>query len=501
MIVRRLLLAATLILAGCEVGPDYHKPPAPMTMQFKELAGWKPAAPLDGIDRGAWWSVYKDPLLDKLERSVVINNQTVRAQEAAYREAQAIVDQARANLFPVLGLTAGVTRSGSGGGVGNIVNGQTGTSTTGSTGRSASKGVNTTTFTAQGNASWDLDVWGKIRRQIESNVAGAQVGAADLANALLSAQGTLATDYFEMRTSDALQDLLDRTVADYRRSWQITQNQYDAGVAARSDVITAETLLQSTLAQDIAVHIARQQFEHAIAVLTGVPPADLTITPGKLATAIPVAPARIPSTLLQRRPDIAAAERTMQEENALIGVAVAGYYPDITLSGVLGFSGNTIGTLFNVANRVWSLGANATETLFNAGLTNSQVRAAKALYDESVANYRLTVLTAFQQVEDELVALHILQDQVSAQRQAVQLARRSVDISLNEYRAGTVAYTAVVQAQTTALADEETLLGIQQSQLVASVGLIEALGGGWDTSDLPTSDQLQTRNLFNPRNF
>ncbi|HKM63447.1 MAG TPA: efflux transporter outer membrane subunit [Acidisphaera sp.] len=500
MMLRRAVLSGLVLLAGCEVGPDYRKPPAPMALQFKELAGWKPASPMDWIDRGAWWSVYKDPLLDKLEHSVVINNQNVRAQLAAYQEAQALVDEARAGLFPVLGLTAGVTRSGAGGGIGNFVNGQTGTTTTGSTSRRSS-GTNTTTFTAQGNASWDLDVWGKVRRQIESNVAGAQVSAADLANAALSAQGALATDYFEMRTSDALQDLLDRTVAAYRKTVEITQNQYDVGVAARSDLITAQVQLQSTVSQAIAVKIARQQYEHAIAVLSGVPPSDLTIAHGQLAAEVPVPPVSIPSVLLERRPDVAAAERTMQEENALIGVAVAGYYPTITLSGVFGFSGNTLGQLFNVANRVWSVGANAAETLFNAGLTGSQVRAAKAVYDESVANYRQTVLTAFQQVEDELVALHVLQDQSQAQLEATQLARRAVEITLNEYRAGTVAFTAVVTAQATDLADEETLLGIQQSRLVASVGLIEALGGGWTSSDLPTSDQLQTRNLLNPRNF
>ena len=519
--IRCAVLGAALVLSGCEVGPDYHKPPAPMAVQFKELAGWKPAMPMDGIDRGAWWSVYRDPLLDRLERSVAINNQNVRAQYFAYQQAQALVDEARANLFPVLGLTPGVTRSGAGAGTGNIVPNSTGISTTssgtststtsvrtanGTTGTRTSSsgggaGTPRTTWTATGNASWDVDVWGRIRRQIESQVAGAQVSAADLANALLSAQGSLATDYFEMRTSDALEDVLNRTVASYEHTVQITQNQYNVGVAARSDLITAQVQLENTRAQAIAAHIARQQYEHAIAVLSGVPPADLTIPRGTLANDVPVPPVTIPSVLLERRPDIAAAERAMLEENALIGVAVAGYYPDITLSAVFGFVGSPLGLLFHAANEVWSLGANANQTLFNAGLTGAEVRATRAVYEQAVANYRQTVLTAFQQVEDELVALHVLQDQFKVQLLATQLARRAVEISLNEYRAGTVAFTQVVVAQATALADEETLLGVQQSRLVASVGLIEALGGGWNTSDLPTSAELQRRNLIDPRNF
>lgn len=487
------VLACSVLVAGCEVGPDYATPSAPTTPQFKELAGWKPATPMDGIDRGAWWSIYHDPLLDRLERELVFNNQTIRAQEAAYRQAQALVDEARAGLFPVLSANAGVTRSGSGGGSsGSFTNGSGTTSSFGSGGRTS------TSYSLEGSASWDLDVWGKIRRQIESDVAGAQVSAADLANARLSAQASLATDYFEMRTSDALKRLLDRTVEDYRRSLQITENQYAVGVAARSDVITAQTLLQSTISQDINVEVARQQYEHAIAVLTGHPPAELTIPPGEVAREVPVPPSSVPSALLERRPDIAAAERMMQQENALIGVAVAAYYPDISLSALFGYVGSPLGSLISVSNRVWSLGAAATETVFDAGLRSAQVRAARATYDQSVATYRQTVLTAFQQVEDELVALRVLQQQIAVQQDAVQLARRAVEIALNEYRAGTVAYTTVVTAQATALGDEETLLGLQQSRLVASVALIQALGGGFSTADLPKRGDLTRNNPVIP---
>jgi NodT family efflux transporter outer membrane factor (OMF) lipoprotein len=474
-----------LLLAACTVGPDYVKPPAPVAARFKELAGWKPARPMDAIDRGAWWSVYQDPLLDKLMAELNVSNETIKENYYAYQQARALVDEARAGAFPTAGLNAGVTRSAGGTGSGNSGFGG------GTTPR--------TTWTAEGSASWTPDVWGKVRRQVESNVAQAQVSAATLANARLSEQALLATDYFELRTEDALQKLLDDTVRDYRRTLEITQNQYAVGVAARSDVITAQVQLQTTISQAVNVGVARAQYEHAIAVLTGHPPADLAITPGPLAMAVPVAPVAVPSVLLERRPDIAEAERTMQEQNALIGVDIAAFYPDISLSALFGYSGNPLGSLFNASNQVWSLGANATETLFDAGLRASTVRAQRAVYEESVASYRQTVLTAFQQVEDDLSGLRILEAQEKAQQDAVKLARRAVEISINEYRAGTVAYTTVVTAQATALADEETLLSIQQSRLTTSVALIQALGGGWTTTDLPGRPDLTGRKIWDPR--
>ena len=500
-----LALSAPLLLAGCEVGPDYKKPPAPMAVRFKELAGWKPASPLDAVPRGPWWAVYHDPLLDRLETELIVNNQTIRQAEAAYRQAQALVDEARSNLYPVLGLNPTFTRSGGGSGSGGIGGGTTTTAVSGggsstfvSGGRGG--GYAASVYTFEGSASWSPDVWGRVRRQIESSVAGAQVSAADLASAALAQQTLLATYYFELRTSDALQKLLDRTVQEYRRSLQITQNQYAVGVAARSDVVTAETLLRTTESQAINVAVARQQYEHAIAVLIGHPPADLTIPAGDLGSEVPVAPASVPSRLLERRPDIAAAERTMAEQNALIGVAIAAFYPDITLNALGGFVGNPLGSLFTASNRIWSLGAAASQTVFDAGLRESTVRAARATYDESVAAYRQTVLTAFQQVEDDLSGLRILQDQQGVQEDAVRLAREAVRIALNEYSAGTVAYTAVITAQATALADEETLLSIRQSRIVTSVSLIQALGGGWSTADLPDRADLTQRNLLDPRN-
>jgi NodT family efflux transporter outer membrane factor (OMF) lipoprotein len=462
---RRRLLAVALILplAGCLVGPDYHRPQALVSASYKELAGWKIGTPEDTIDRGAWWSVYRDPTLDGLERQVAISNQTLKESEAAYRQARALTDAARANLLPTLGIDASATRARS------------------AVGSGAS---NRDQFSMEGQASWDLDVWGKIRRTVESDVAGAQASAADLAAARLSAQGLLAVDYFDLRGADALQDLLDRTVQEYQRSLEITQNQYAAGTAAKSAVITALTQLQSTQASAINVGVQRAQLEHAIAVLTGKAPADVTIPHGTLPAVVPILPPSLPSSLLERRPDIAGAERRMQEENALIGVAVAAYYPDISLSAVFGYSGSQLGSLFTAPNRVWSLGAAASETIFDAGARSADVRAAEAAYDESVATYRQTVLTALQGVEDELSTLRILEQQAQVQAEAVDSSRQAVAISLNEYRAGTVDYTTVATAQATELGDEQTALSIQQQRLVASATLIEDLGGGWSAAEL-----------------
>ena len=331
---------------------------------------------------------------------------------------------------------------------------------------------------------------------MESNVAGAQVSAADLANARLSAQATLATDYFDLRAEDALSKLLADTVTAYRRALEITQNQYHAGTTSSIDYVTALALLQSTEAQLIAVGVQRQQFEHAIAVLTGQPPADLTLPPASLATAVPVVPAGMPSALLERRPDIAAAERTMQQENALIGVQVAAFYPDISLSALGGFAGNPLGQLLNSSNQLWSLAASGTEVLFEGGLRSASVAAARATYESSVATYRQTVLTAFQQVEDQLSSLRILALQAKAQAIAVDSNSRAVRATLNAYVAGTVPYTSVVTEQTLLLSNEQTALAVQQSRLVASVALIEALGGGWSTADLPHQNKLE---VFNPR--
>ena len=508
------------------VGPNYKRPATPLTSVFKELPGWKLATPADQAPKGAWWDAFHDPLLDQLEAQIDTGNQTLREQVAAYVNAQALVDEARANLYPTLSGNVGVTRSsGSGGvltttGTGNSTLGgsttgttttgtTTGTTTTGNTGSttsvasgnsSGSRGSSgtRTTYTLEGSADWDLDVWGKLRRQVESNVAGAQASAALLANARLSAQGSLATDYLDLRVSDALQRVLDETSRLDTEALRIVQNQYDAGFAARSDVLTAQTQLEAAQSSAINVGVARAQYEHAIAVLIGEPPAALTIPAVASVPAVPDTPGLVPSALLERRPDIAEAERTMKSDNALIGVAVSAYYPDITLSALFGYEGNPLGSLISTANRVWSLGASASDAVFEGGARTAAVRAARATYDQSVATYRQTVLTAFQQVEDALSGLRILARQEAVQRQTVIDAGRAAQIALNEYRAGTQAYTAVITAQNTLLSAQQTLITIQQSRLTDAVALIQALGGGWRASELPDRNWLQRRDPLLP---
>jgi NodT family efflux transporter outer membrane factor (OMF) lipoprotein len=466
--------AGAVLASSCAVGPDYHRPSAPEPVTFKELDGWKPTEPRDGIDRGAWWSIYGDEQLDALERQIALSNQNVKMYEAQYQQALALVREAQAELFPTVGLSTGAQRGGGGGGSASIA------SATGS----AAGGRDATQFKLEANASWAPDIWGSIRRQIESQKAAAQVSAADLANALLDAQAQLATDYFDLRASDSLDTLLTAAVAGYQRTLDITRAQYNAGVAALSDVLTAEAQLQATKTQLIAVRQQRGQYEHAIAALTGRPPAELTLPATSLTAHVPVVPTGLPSTLLERNPQVAAAERQMQSENALIGVAKAAFFPDLTLTGLFGYAGNPLSSLINTGNRVWSGGASATQLLFDAGEHSAALRAAHAVYDQSVASYRQTVLTTFQQVEDELLALHVLQDEAESATIAVKDAQRATDAALAEYKAGTVAYTSVVTAQQALIADQQTALTIQQNRLVASITLIEVLGGGWEAKEL-----------------
>jgi NodT family efflux transporter outer membrane factor (OMF) lipoprotein len=471
-----------LTLAGCAVGPEYSREPAPVPTQYKELKGWKPANPSDTVDRGDWWAVYKDRALDTLLPQVEISNQTVAASAAAYEEARAVIREAQAALFPTAtaGYNATRTRTGA---------------LAGTTGGSAVGAGLTTRYTTQYTApisgTWDIDVWGKIRRQVESNTAAAQASAADLDNAKLSAQATLATAYFNLRAADSLIDLLARTITEYKKTYGIVNNQFKAGYSVTAgDVATADAQIATTEAQLLNVHAERAQFEHAIAMLIGRPPAELTLAPRDLAGGIPKTPVTVPSTLLERRPDIAASERTMQQQNALIGVAEAAYFPDISLSSMIEYLG-PIPLPFSAARSIGSIGASATQTLFDGGLTSAQVDAARAVYWESIANYRQTVLTAFQQVEDELAAIHYFSQQLGQERRAVADERKAVDVFLNQFQAGTVAFTTVVVAEVALLADEEAELTVRQNLFVASVSLIEALGGGWDMTLLPTQLQLE----------
>lgn len=476
-------LGFAVALSACTVGPDYMRPPAPEPVRYKELKGWKQATPMDAIDRGAWWTVFRDPKLDSLESRVVISNQTIAQAEAAYRTAQALLKEAQSGLFPTV--------------TGNYANSD---AHSGAKSSGASTGTASTldTFKATANAAWTPDIWGKVRRSIESDVSGAQLSAGDIAVATLSAQATLAAAYFNLRAVDALKDLLDQTAKEYQRTLTITQHQYAAGTVSKADVATAEAQLLNTQAQAINTGVARAQYEHAIAVLIGEPPAELTITPVAFKYVLPTIPVSLPSTLLERRPDIAAAERAMQQENALIGVAVAAYYPNIGLSGLFGFAGRG-GLAASLANEVWNLGVTGAQTIFDGGLNSATVDAARATYDQSVASYRQTVLSAFQGVEDQLAALRILSQQAKVQDQAVRAAQEEVDVLLNQYAAGTVAFTAVVVGQAQLLSNQESALTIRQDRFLAAVALIQDLGGGWDASQLPSSAALQGANPLTPR--
>jgi NodT family efflux transporter outer membrane factor (OMF) lipoprotein len=473
----------SLGMVACTVGPDYLRPKAPEPVAYKELKGWKRAAPIDDRDRGPWWLVFKDQKLDGFEPQVEISNQTVAAAQAVYWQSLATIKEAQAGLFPTV--TVNYNETGSHFGAAAI-------------GSALGTGVTKGVFNLSANGSWVLDLWGKIRRTVESDIAGAQVSAADIANAKLSTQSLLATAYYNLRAADALQELLDQTVVYYKKTLDITQNQYKAGTASMADVATARTQVLTTQSQAINVGIMRAQFEHSIAALMGKPPAELTIKPTPLGYKLPDIPVSVPSTLLERRPDIAAAERNIQQENALIGAAIALYYPNVSLSGMFGFTG-TGALAISLANEVWTISGSVAQTAFNAGLFDAQVEAAMATYQQSVANYRQTVLTAFQQVEDQLAAIRILARQQKIADEAVKSAQEEVDILLNQYLAGTIAFTAVVVGQAMLLADQEAALMVRQNRFLAAVALIEALGGGWDNTLLPSSAALEHVNPIIPR--
>ncbi len=467
-------------LVGCSVGPNYVRPAAETPPAYKEAQGWKVAEPKDQQPRGRWWSAFNDPQLDALVTQVEISNQTIKAAEARVREARALTQAARAAFFPVVTANASASRSGRGSGAGST--GATGGSTgaTGGEGRSVGNSYNLAL-----DVNWEVDLWGRVRRTVEASEATAQASAADLESAKLSAQALLAEDYFLLRVQDAQIRLLNDTVAAYEKSQQLTRNQYAVGVVGRVDVAQAETQLNSTRAQAIDATIQRAQLEHAIGVLIGKPPAEFSIAVADVPTGFPDIPAGVPSELLERRPDIAAAERRAAAANAQIGVAEAAFFPSLTLSATGGFQSSLLSHLISLPSRYWSIGAALAQTIFDAGLRRAQTAQAIATYDENVANYRQTVLAGFQEVEDNLAALRILEQEAEVQDDAVKAARESLTIILNQYRAGTANYLAVVVVQATALANERTALTILGRRLTASVVLIKALGGGWDASTLP----------------
>jgi NodT family efflux transporter outer membrane factor (OMF) lipoprotein len=463
----RLFLTAAVACLGltaCVVGPNYVRPSAPVSATFKETVGFTPAAPADALDRGDWWTLFNDPTLNDLESKVKVSNQTLIADEAAYREARALVAEARASLFPVIS--------------GNGTAGRTG---------GGSNTITASSYRVDIGATWEVDLWGSIRRQITAAKDTAQATEADLANATLSIQGEVATDYFDLRSTDAqaVQDQM--SVVSYKRALTIAQNRYNAGVGTRSDLLEAQSQLASAQSDLVGTQRTRDTFEHAIAVLLGQAPADFTLTTATWVQEIPKVPTDVPSTLLQRRPDIAGSERRMASANEQIGIARAAYFPTLSLTGTGGFGSNELGSLFNMPNSLWSIGASAADDIFDFGARKARVDQARASYDQTVATYRQTVLTALQNVEDDLIASKVLDQQYVLLQQASTAADQAEQIVLNQYQAGQVAYTNVITAQTEAYQARNALISAQASRQTTAVALIQALGGGWKSDQLTHS--------------
>jgi len=463
---------AAFAAASCAVGPNYHRPPAPMTATFKEPPpeGWKHAEPIDAIPRGAWWEVYSIPELNTLEDQVSVSNQNVLLAVAQYRQARDEVRIARSALFPTVTAAPSVvvTRGNSAArsGSGAVFSGA----------QQSGVGVD---YSLPFDLAYQADVWGSVRRSVTSASATAQASEADLENVRLMNQAQLAQLYFQLRGLDGDADLLRTTLQLYDQSLQLTKDRMQAGIASGADVAQAQAQYDSTRAQWIDIGVGRAQFEHAIAVLTGQPPAALSIPPNPLAALPPPVPVGIPSELLERRPDITAAERQMAAANEQIGIAQSAYFPTVTLNATGGFASSSLASLLTWPSRFWAVAPSLAATLFDAGKRHAQVDLQRAAFDGSVALYRQTVLTSFQQVEDQLAALRILAQEAEAEGQAVAAAQEALDIANEQYRAGTVDYLQVIISQTTLLQARRTALDILTRRLVASVLLIEALGGGW----------------------
>ncbi|MFC5609883.1 efflux transporter outer membrane subunit [Variovorax soli] len=452
-------VAALALLAGCAVGPAYERPetPAPATWKEAPVAeGWSPAVPADALERGEWWKLFNDQGLNELAARVQLSNQNIAAAVANYAQAQAAVREQRAALFPTVALTGSARRSGE--------------RTPGSTSGSANVAL---------GASWEPDLWGRLRESVSSAQATAQASEADLASARLSMLGELAINYFSLREADAELGVLASTIEGYERSLTITRNRYEAGIAAQSDVLQAETLLANTRAQHAATVRTRAALEHAIAVLTGVPPSGFSVPPVAWTPVVPRIPSGVPSELLQRRPDIAAAERDVSVANSQIGIARSAYFPSFSIDASLGRSSTRVSDLFNASNTLWSLGLSVAQVVFDAGAIGARVDQASASRDAAIARYRQTVLAAFQAVEDQLSAAASLEQQLQQYVIASQAADRTEQQIINRYRAGQVGYTEVVVAQASALNARRNVLQLQVAQQLAAIGLIQALGGGW----------------------
>jgi NodT family efflux transporter outer membrane factor (OMF) lipoprotein len=495
---RNKLIAALALgmLSACNVGPPYKRAPVAQAPVYKELPkdqpegeGWKVAQPSDAQLHGKWWELYGDPKLNALEEQVSVSNQNIAAAFASFMQARAMVKEAQSQYYPTLTTSPSVTRSRSSANLkqgGVVGTGSGGTGGSGSSGVVGTGGTTQTIYDLPFDATWTPDLWGRVRNTVKGNVAAAQASAADLENTQLTAQAELAVDYYELRTQDKLQQLLDGTVKAYQTALDLTKALYETGIDDDEAVAQADVQLRTAQAQATNLGIARAQYEHAIALLTGQPASSFTLPVEPAEATVPQIPVGLPSQLLERRPDIAADERLMAQANAQIGVAKAAYFPTLTLSATGGFESSSISNWLAWPSRFFSVGPSLAETLFDAGLRSATVAQYRAAYDQAVANYRQTVLTAFQQVEDNLAALRVLAQEIKQQDEAVKAAQRYLDIANSRYQLGLDPYLNVITAQTTLLTNQQTDAQLHMQQLIDSVQLIEALGGGWDTSQLPS---------------
>jgi len=489
----RLFAAALLLmLSGCVVGPKYHppSPPAPPAVykespaRFKETEGWTVAQPADAKLRGKWWEIFNDPELNALEDQLNIDNQNIKQYFENFMEARAVVREARSQYFPTLSVVPSVTHSRASANVGSANANSAGTGTT------SSPQLQSTLYSLPLEASWEPDLWGKVRNTVRQAQYAAQVSAADLENERLTEQASLAEYFFEIRGQDELQKIYDDTVAADQKAYELTRALYEAGIDDQISVVEAETTLRSAQAGATNVGIARAQYEHAIAVLLGKAASNFSIPVKPMTIAPPPIPVGVPSELLERRPDVAAAERTMAEANAAIGIAYAAYYPNLTLSGEGGFESSSFSHWLSWPSRFWSVGASIPETIFDAGLRRATVQQYVATYNADLASYRQTVLAAFQQVEDSLAEVRILSKEIQQEQQAVNSAQTYLKLEQARYETGVDPYVDVLIAQTTVLADQQILNTLQVQQITSAVALVEALGGGWDRSQLPNAQQV-----------
>jgi NodT family efflux transporter outer membrane factor (OMF) lipoprotein len=473
------LLLTALFTTACQIGPKYQAPVAPAPPAFKEFAGseeWKTATPSDGKLQGKWWQAFNDPQLNELEEHVAVDNFNVKQAEAQFRIARAIILGDRASYYPTIGSSPSINQ-------GDTVRGTS------------------SNFSLPASATWEPDFWGRVRLSVEGANANAQFSAAELENMRLSLQGTLAIDYFNLLSTDMQIKLLDDTIAAYQKNLTLTINRFNGGVAGKSDVTLAQTQVFTTQASRTDLTASRNQLEHAIAVITGRAPSELNIPPGAI-TALqpPTIPLAIPSALLERRPDIAAQERLIAAANASVGLAQTAFYPTLTLGATAGLANGNLGKLFTWGSRVWSAGPSVSQTLFDFGKRDASVVSAQASYDSSVQAYRQTVLTAFQQVEDNLSNLRVLAQEAQEIAAAVQAAEQSLQLEIERYKAGTDSFLNVITTQTIALGDERSAVVLLGRRMVSAVNLMVALGGGWDTSTLPSPDQIRSKGMADPKN-